>query len=131
MDHPNIARLVDVYESNNRLSLVMECMEGGELFERVKKMKIFAEADAAAAALQMLLAVNYMHSHGLVHRDLKLENFLFEREDSDVLKLIDFGFSRAWDQRSHMCERLGTVSYVAPEVLKGSYTSQCDLWSLG
>ena len=58
-----------------------------------------------------------MHSRGLVHRDLKLENFMYEHKDSDVVKLIDFGFSRAWE---HSCpkmhERMGTSGYAAPEV---------------
>jgi calcium-dependent protein kinase len=132
MDHPNVARLVDVYESENRLSFVMECMEGGELFDRLLDKIVFGEADAATATLQMLLAINYMHSCGLVHRDLKLENFLFEHGDSNALKLIDFGFSKAWNcQGSNMDDQIGTPAYAAPEVLDGSYTSQCDLWSLG
>jgi calcium-dependent protein kinase len=132
MDHPNVAQLVDVYESEERLHFVMECMEGGELFARVVDQKKFAEDDAAAATLQMLLAINYMHSRGFVHRDVKLENFLYEQKGSDALKLIDFGFSIAWDSRCRpMTDKLGTAAYAAPEVLNGSYTSQCDLWSFG
>jgi len=131
MDHPHVARLVDVYENEEALSLVMECMEGGELFDRVTERKIFSEKDAAGAAWQMLLAVNYIHSCGVVHRDLKLENFLYERKDTDFLKLIDFGFSKIWEKNTKMELSCGTLSYVAPEVLGKSYTSQCDLWSLG
>lgn len=131
MDHPHVARLVDVYESETHLNLVMECMEGGELFERLSKRKRFSENDAANAGWQMLLAVNYIHNRGIVHRDLKLENFLYEREDSDHLKLIDFGFSHIWEPNTKMALSCGTLAYVAPEVLKKSYTSQCDLWSFG
>jgi len=131
MDHPHVARLVDVYESETHLNLVMECMEGGELFERLAKRKRFSEVDAASASWQMLLAVNYLHNRGIVHRDLKLENFLYERDDSDHLKLIDFGFSHIWEPNTKMALSCGTLAYVAPEVLKKSYTSQCDLWSLG
>jgi len=131
MDHPHIVRLYDVYETPETLSLVMECMEGGELFDRVHERKIFSERDAAGTTNQMLLAVNYLHSHGIVHRDLKLENFLYERKDADFLKLIDFGFSNIWEKHTKMELSCGTLSYVAPEVLMKSYTSQCDLWSLG
>jgi len=131
MDHPHVARLVDVYEDATQLYLVMECMEGGELFERVQKLKTFSEKDAAHAVWQMLLAVNYLHRHDVVHRDLKLENFLFERQDNDHLKLIDFGFSKVYEADTKMELSCGTLAYVAPEVLFQSYTSQCDLWSMG
>eukprot|EP00931_Biecheleriopsis_adriatica_P048899 TRINITY_DN28260_c0_g1_i1.p1 TRINITY_DN28260_c0_g1~~TRINITY_DN28260_c0_g1_i1.p1 ORF type:complete len:273 (+),score=40.84 TRINITY_DN28260_c0_g1_i1:31-849(+) len=131
MDHPHVARLLDVYEAVDKLTLVMECMGGGELFARLSKSKRFSEYDASRAVEQMLLAVNYLHSHGVVHRDLKLENFLYETEGSDHLKLIDFGFSKVWDPNTSMKQSCGTLDYVAPEVLAGSYCKQCDMWSLG
>lgn len=133
MDHPHITRLYDVYESKNELHLVMECMEGGELFESVIEKKRFSETDASATLRQMLLALNYIHSHGIVHRDIKLENFIYDSKSRGHLKLIDFGFSKMMDPTG--CKKiegsLGTLSYVAPEVLDSSYTSQCDMWSLG
>ncbi|CAJ1372484.1 unnamed protein product, partial [Effrenium voratum] len=131
MDHPHVARLVDVYESEEQLALVMECMSGGELFARVQKLKRFTEQAAADAAYQMLLALNYIHSIGVVHRDIKLENFLYEKQDSNFLKLIDFGFSKIWKPNTTMRLSCGTLAYVAPEVLDQNYTSQCDMWSLG
>jgi calcium-dependent protein kinase len=131
MDHPHVTRLFDVYESNDTLHLVMECMDGGELFDRVTELKQFSERDAADSVWQMLLALNYIHSHGIVHRDLKLENFLYDQKTSHHLKLIDFGFSKVWEANVKMHVSCGTLSYVAPEVLEKSYTSQCDLWSLG
>lgn len=131
MDHPHVTRLLDVYEGPEHLNLIMECMEGGELFDRVTELKQFSERDAADSVWQMLLAVNYLHSHGMVHRDLKLENFLYDQKNSSHLKLIDFGFSKVWEPSIKMHVSCGTLSYVAPEVLQKSYTSQCDLWSLG
>mmetsp|Transcript_40532 Transcript_40532/g.104902 ORF Transcript_40532/g.104902 Transcript_40532/m.104902 type:complete len:564 (+) Transcript_40532:144-1835(+) len=131
MDHPHVARLFDVYETPEYMHLVMECLEGGELFDRVTEKKRFSEGDAANTSRQMLLAVNYLHSHGIVHRDLKLENFLYDFKNGDHLKLIDFGFSKIWDPNIKMHVSCGTLSYVAPEVLEKNYTQQCDLWSLG
>eukprot|EP00931_Biecheleriopsis_adriatica_P055042 TRINITY_DN32465_c0_g1_i1.p1 TRINITY_DN32465_c0_g1~~TRINITY_DN32465_c0_g1_i1.p1 ORF type:complete len:627 (+),score=159.20 TRINITY_DN32465_c0_g1_i1:41-1882(+) len=131
MDHPHVASLVDCYESKEQLDLVMERMTGGELFDRVLAKKRFSEKDGADAMYQMLLAINYIHSHGIVHRDIKLENFLYESQDSNYLKLIDFGFSKIWEKNTTMAASCGTLAYVAPEVMSKSYTSQCDLWSLG
>lgn len=131
MDHPHVTRLFDVYESPEHLNLVMECMEGGELFDRVTELKQFSERDAADSVWQMCLALNYLHSHNIVHRDLKLENFLYDQKNSSHLKLIDFGFSKVWEPNVKMHVSCGTLSYVAPEVLDKNYTAQCDLWSLG
>lgn len=131
LDHPHVTRLYDVYETENQLHFVMECMEGGELFDRIKTLQRFSEQDAANATWQMLLAIKYLHSHGIVHRDLKLENFMLERIESKHLKLIDFGFSTRWDPCTRMSQPCGTLAYVAPEVLKNDYTSQCDMWSMG
>jgi calcium-dependent protein kinase len=131
MDHPHVARLLDVYETDIQINIVMECMEGGELFDRVIKMKCFNEQDAAEATRQMLLALHYVHSHGMVHRDLKLENFLYDHQSCNHLKMIDFGFSKHVDDTGRMKTSCGTLAYVAPEVLKRSYTKACDLWSMG
>jgi len=106
-------------------------MEGGELFDRVLKLQKFSEGDAAEVTHQMLLAVNYIHSHGIVHRDIKLENFLYDKPNSNHLKLIDFGFGKVWDPSTKMCAACGTLSYIAPEVLDGAYTNKCDMWGLG
>jgi len=131
MDHPHITRLYDVYESKESLHLVMEYLQGGELFDRIKQVRRFKEQDASEAVWQILLALNYIHSHGIVHRDIKMENFLYDQPGSNQLKLIDFGFSKMCNPGTEMQSSLGTVAYVAPEVLLQSYTSQCDLWSLG
>jgi len=133
VDHPGIARVHDVYDTQNETCLVMECCEGGELFDRLEAKGQFAEGDVADAALQMLRAVNYLHEHRIVHRDIKLENFLYEsKADDAALKLIDFGFAKEWDPETWMMARCGSIAYVSPDVLTGhGYTSQCDVWSLG
>merc|ERR1712232_632012 len=65
------------------------------------------------------------------HRDLKLQNFLYEAEDSDMLKLIDFGLSKHWCHGIKMSQACGSIAYVAPEVLLESYTEKADCWSMG
>lgn len=133
LDHPHVVRLLDVYVSDEKLDLVMECMQGGEL-KRSGRFHM-EEEEAAGLLQQMLLALSYLHSHGVVHRDLKLSNFMFSR-DRQILKLIDFGLSKFYahpDGRDSLVMQTccGTLGYAAPEVFDATYTSQCDTWSLG
>ncbi|CAJ1411079.1 unnamed protein product [Effrenium voratum] len=130
VDHPNIAQLSDVYEWDDGIALIMEYCSGGELSTR----GLEDEKDVAQATKQMLHAVNYLHAHHIVHRDLKLENFLYESsEKSSLLKLIDFGLSFTLDgAEMTMKATVGTLLYCSPEVVSAKeYTSKCDLWSLG
>ena len=134
LDHPNVARLLDIYEDEEQVHIVMEYCSGKELYHRLVKKSRYSEKDAARTTYEMLIAVNYLHQHSIVHRDIKLENFLYEdASESAPLKLIDFGFSRVW--HPIQCERLqascGSIQYVSPEVLRGNYDSKCDMWSLG
>lgn len=132
LDHPHIVSLVDVYETRSKLHLVMECLEGGDLCERVIQLKRFSEDVAADALYQMLLAVNYLHQQDMVHCDLKPENFLYDAPNSDHLKLADFGLTRIWDSSCDSLAKFsGTLEYTAPEVIGRNYTNQCDVWSLG
>lgn len=133
MDHPHVARLMDVYETPSHLYFVMEYCAGGEVTTRLKARGRYSEREAAESLYQMLLAVNYLHSHGIVHRDLKLQNFLYASQDSELLKLIDFGVSTFWSGgKAFMDEDCGTLGYMAPEVISGQgYTNKCDLWSIG
>jgi len=131
LDHPHIARLLDVYEEMDKLWLVMEVCTGGEILDWICKHGSFTENKAANLMHQMLLAVNYLHSQGIVHRDIKLENFLFEDSTYSHVKLIDFGMSRYWTNNVNMKLACGTVSYIAPECLQQSYTIKCDMWSMG
>lgn len=128
--HPNIVKLIEVYEDETHIYLVMELLSGGELLRRPRP---FSEQQASKIMRQLASAVLFMHSKGVVHRDLKPENIVFanESEDSPV-KIVDFGFARI----KRGCEPLHTpcftLPYAAPEVIaKQGYDQSCDLWSLG
>jgi len=132
LDHPNICRLLEVFVEEECCHLIMELCVGKELFERWDGRGFYSESDACAAIAQMLDALQYMHSHKVCHRDLKLENWVYaDATNGARLKLIDFGFSKVVTGDSRMTDTLGTVFYMAPEVLAGSYDFKCDIWSTG
>lgn len=92
------------------------------------------EKDTAFIMKQVLAAITYCHSKGVMHRDLKPENILIEsiNENNTInIKVIDFGTALFYSPETRINETLGTPYYIAPEVLTGSYTEKCDMWSLG
>jgi serine/threonine protein kinase len=138
LDHPGCIKINETFETPDTLYLVLELVTGGELFDRIIDVKRFEEPRARFFFKQMLEAIQYLHAKGIVHRDLKPENILLSSNDSDHIKLSDFGLSRMLNSSSNLKTMCGTPQYVAPEVLKdggGSakkgYGALCDLWSLG
>ena len=136
VDHPNIIKLQDVFFGKRSVYLVTDLCRGGELFELLNSGKnqgfVFREDRASKLMRDMISAVHYLHSKGIVHRDLKLENFLFEaKSSSSPLVLIDFGLSKHFEHGERLTQRVGSCYYTAPEVLAGSYDYRCDIWSLG
>ena len=135
LDHPNIIKLYSVYEDEKAYHLVTEYCSGGELFASIVEKGHYLESDAARLMSKVFLAVNNLHANNIVHRDLKPENFLFESTAPGAeLKLIDFGLSNKFCEKFQYMEMhsmVGTPSYVAPEVIKGSYGRKCDVWSAG
>lgn len=134
LDHPNIVKLEEVYESENEIFLVQELLSGGDLFDRLddQPMEHYSEGQCARLVKQMLSAVRYIHSKGIIHRDLKLENFLFDDAGPDgELKMIDFGLSKHFTAGSKHHEPVGTRYTVAPEVLRKHYDEKADVWAIG
>lgn len=128
--HPNIITLFEVFETKTRLLLVLELATGGTLQDKVA-LGALSEVEAQHVTAQVASALEHMHRAGVTHRDLKPENILFER---DVAKVTDFGLaSMASSSQLHvMRTRVGTETYVAPEVLRGDdYGPSVDVWSLG
>ncbi|KAF5958765.1 hypothetical protein HYC85_005990 [Camellia sinensis] len=113
---------------------VMELCEGGELLDRIlsKKDSRYSEKDAAVIVRQMLKVAAECHLHGLVHRDMKPENFLFKSKKEDSpLKATDFGLSDFIRPGKKFQDIVGSAYYVAPEVLKRKSGPESDAWSIG
>jgi len=139
LDHPNICKIIESFEDrqNGRMYIVMELCTGGSLVSRMKTHRQgYGEQAAATLVEKMLSAVLYCHHHGVVHRDIKLDNMIYEDEREDAeLKLIDFGFARHVRPGSEvMHDQLGTPSYMAPELWaerSTPYDSSVDMWAIG
>jgi len=132
VDHPNILKLFEVYEDEEESFLVMELVEGKELFDKIVEKGQYSEKDASNIVRQIVSAVEYLHSNGIAHRDLKPENLLSAGDDdTEVIKIADFGFSKKFDEEKLMTS-CGSPGYVAPEVLTcESYDKAVDMWSVG
>uniref|UniRef100_A0AAX7V9D5 Serine/threonine-protein kinase Chk2 n=1 Tax=Astatotilapia calliptera TaxID=8154 RepID=A0AAX7V9D5_ASTCA len=133
---PCLIKTEDFYQTEESFYIVLELMEGGELFHRVKSKQQLNESVAKLYFYQMLRAVEYLHSNGIIHRDLKPENILLSSQDDVCLiKVTDFNQSRILEEAVLMRTLCGTPSYLAPEVFTHASTTgyglAVDAWSLG
>lgn len=138
LQHPYIVGVKDIYETGRYLVIILQYVDGGDLFDLLVSKKRFTEDEAKIIFLQMVEGLQYLHHLNIAHRDLKPENYLVVSKQSDVHVLMaDFGLARfhAGDMKT-LC---GTPQYLPPELVlqalgkaKGStYTQAVDVWSLG
>jgi serine/threonine-protein kinase Psk1 len=143
--HPFIVNLYYAFQDHEKLYLILEYAEGGELFRHLETEKFFPEDTAAFYMAEIVLALDYLHNTvGVIYRDLKPENCLLDAEGH--LLLTDFGLSKVAVEDittpgGSRCNSLGvgTIDYMAPEIVRGSndtdlgpgYGKACDWWSLG
>ena len=133
VQHPNILVMYEVIPSPMHLIMVLEYVEGGELFSVLKAEGILSLQQNVRILTQVCDAVAYLHAHSISHRDIKPENILCTApaEPFDV-KIADFGLSKQYRQ-DFLTTCCGTLHYAAPEVIGGkkAYSEQCDMWSIG
>ncbi|SPN96841.1 probable protein kinase [Cephalotrichum gorgonifer] len=130
--HPFVVKLFYAFQDQEKLYLILEYGQGGELFTHLNAEKMFPEPVAAFYMAEMLLAISHLHTDlGVVYRDLKPENCLLDADGH--LLLTDFGLSKVSAEDADSCNSmLGTVEYMAPEVVKGAkYGRAVDWWSFG
>lgn len=132
--HPNVIRMYEVMASKTKIYIVLEFVTGGELFDKIASQGRLKEDEARKYFQQLINAVDYCHSRGVYHRDLKLENLLLDA--NGLLKVSDFGLSALPQQVREdglLHTTCGTPNYVAPEVInnRGYDGAKADLWSCG
>ncbi|KAM0747996.1 Pkinase-domain-containing protein [Meredithblackwellia eburnea MCA 4105] len=132
--HPNIVRLYDVIETEKYIGIVLEYASGGELFDHILAHRYLKERDAARLFAQLISGVAYLHSKKIVHRDLKLENLLLDRNRNVII--TDFGFANRFELAADdlMSTSCGSPCYAAPELVvqEGKYVGTAvDVWSCG
>lgn len=133
VNHPNVLHLIDIFETDTHLCMVLELVTGGELFYKIVNRGSYSEHDAANIVRQLVTGVEYLHREGVAHRDLKPENLLCNGDgDAMVIKIADFGLSKIFSNDT-LQTSCGTPDYAAPEVLQmdGAYGMEVDMWSVG
>ncbi|KAL0967144.1 hypothetical protein UPYG_G00248380 [Umbra pygmaea] len=132
--HPHIVVLLETLETENSYYMAMELCAGGDLMDRICERKRLEEREVRRYTRQILSAVEHLHTHGIVHRDLKIENFLLDEHNN--IKIVDFGLSNTLKVDSVSADLLttqcGSPAYAAPELLAHKkYGPKVDVWSVG
>lgn len=143
-DHPNVLRLLEVFEDDRKLYLVTELCRGGDLGRHLGascdeySAVVMPEADALQLIQQVVNSVLYLHSRGIVHRDLKPSNFLCASSGSGseaptrIIKLADFGVSAYCSDKHRLTRKVGTEGFMAPEIIRHQpYNEKADIFSIG
>lgn len=118
VQHANIVELLETIKEGKRYHLVLEDLDGGDLFDRIEQNGPYKEEDAALLMRQVVTAVDYLHAKGIVHRDLKPDNLVFTTKAPDArMKIIDFGYAGFCSASAPLRGLCGTPDYAAPEIL--------------
>ncbi|CAI2028338.1 hypothetical protein SEUBUCD646_0H02680 [Saccharomyces eubayanus] len=133
LTHPNIIYLEEVLQNSKYIGIVLEFVSGGEFYKYIQRKRRLKESSACRLFAQLISGVNYMHSKGLVHRDLKLENLLMDKHEN--LVITDFGFvNEFFEDNELMSTSCGSPCYAAPELVvstKAYEARKADVWSCG
>jgi serine/threonine protein kinase len=141
LKHPNIIEFYDFFEETKVFVIIMEYLDGGELFHRISKKLYYNEENARNVVRELLHAIKHCHDSDIVHRDIKAENIVMtSKHDDEKIKLIDFGLAGRVGNGSGVdsgCAAAlegyaGTVGYIAPEIIEMQpYGKAVDMWSIG
>jgi len=132
INHPNIAQMYEIYSTVHNIYLMMEYVEGGDLFDYIYTNKFLPEPKACYLFRQLIGVIEYLNEMGITHRDIKPENILLDK-DKENIKVIDFGLSNYCTDKNLLHSSCGSPCYASPEMLSGKpYIGiSTDLWSSG
>lgn len=132
-DCAHIVRLYDVFDEPDFTFLVLECMKGGDLIDRIIEKRHYTEYDAKEVSRKLIMGVAYCHKKKIANRNLKPENLLLKAGSDTEVKISDFGYAKTVIFPNSLRTQCGTEGYVAPEILehRAAYDVPCDMWSLG
>nr|CAD7403649.1 unnamed protein product [Timema cristinae] len=135
LDHPCVVHMEVLQENDRMVYIVLELMEGGDLFGMLTPYNKLNESTSKLMFYQVVLAVQYLHQRAITHRDLKPQNILLaSRKPETLYKVADFGVSKNEEDQSVLKTYIGTPHFMAPEILSQAtltYTKQVDVWALG
>lgn len=132
LDHPHIVKLYSHFEDEKFFYMLMELVEGGNLFQKLSKENVLLERIAAQYFREIILAVEYLHTRSpiIIHRDIKPENIMIDK--SGRMKLSDFGWANYVNRIAERLTSCGTLEYLPPEIVEEQGHDTCaDIWCLG
>ena len=131
LKHENIVKYIDYISTENHLNIILEYVDSGSLSSIIKKFGPFPESLVAIYIKQVLTGLDYLHSQGVVHRDIKGANILTTKEG--IVKLADFGVATKLNDGEKASSVVGTPYWMAPEIIemRGHISTSCDIWSVG
>ena len=131
INHLNVIKTKKIYDDSENIYIIMEYCEKGELYNHIIKEICLSEKEASYFFYQLINGLEYIHKNGIVHRDLKSENLLINK--NNILKIIDFGLSNYYDNKKLLSTPCGSLSYAAPEMIEGKEYDgiMADIWSTG
>ncbi|CAG9323184.1 CDPK1_35 [Blepharisma stoltei] len=133
LDHPNIVKIFGLVDAEGAFFIIQEYCTGGELFDKIIKQNAIGENLAARYMRDILSAINYCHSQGIAHRNLNPESLVLDNpDDNAILKISDFeSFEKIVRTTRYQKRSIGNTYYMAPELFKGEYGKEIDIWSAG
>ncbi|KAI3380537.1 hypothetical protein SNEBB_010548 [Seison nebaliae] len=132
LNHENIIKLLDSFEEEKHIVLILELVKGGELFDYIYEKDHLVEKEASQFLHQILNGIDYIHKRKILHLDLKPENIMLYDKTNCQIKIIDFGISRIFDEKEPYRALFGTPEFVAPEIVAYEPVAyQSDMWAFG